>query len=51
MHSLTRAEFNGRFGTVLDFVSDRVAVQVDDDEGKPILLKQSNLERVSRRRE
>ena len=52
LHSLTRApQFNGRFGTVLDFVSDRVAVQVDDVEGEPVLLKQSNLERVSRRRE
>jgi hypothetical protein len=44
-------EFNGRFGTVLDFVSDRVAVLVDDgDEGSRILLKKwENLERVSRR--
>ena len=50
LHSLTRAEFNGRFGTVLDFVSDRVAVLVDDeDEGSRILLKRENLERVSRR--
>ena len=52
LHSLTRAEFNGRYGTVLDFVADRIAVLVDDGEGGTrILLKQKNLERVSRRRD
>ena len=50
MHSLTRAELNGRYGTVIDFVSGRVVVLVDDgDEGSRILLKRENLERVSRR--
>ena len=53
LHSLTSAyQFNGRFGTVLDFVSDRVAVLVDDEDGgKRILVKRVNLARLSRRRD
>ena len=52
LHSLTSVELNGRYGTVLDYISakDRWAVEVDDPGGGVrILLKQENLERCSPR--
>ena len=52
LHSLTRVELNGRYGTVLDHVGakHRWAVEVDDPGGGDrILLKQENLERCSPR--
>ena len=54
LHSLTRVELNGRFGTVLDYIGakHRWAVEVDDPGGGTrILLKQENLERCCPRRD
>ena len=45
MHSLTRADLNGRDGTLIDFCheKDRWAVEV---VGRSILLREENLECV-----